>query len=523
MRRGSVAAQVFVSATGFAMLASTLAGGIVLGAFPPWLIAMGAIAIVTILFGLFRQAAGSLRDSLASVAASVFVVVSAVFVYLIAANHSRPVDLTRYGAHSLSEQTRSYVASLSVPIRLTVFASSDRQDDYADFLGEYRRLSPMLDIRIVDPTVEVELARGYDPKGVFPGEAFVETLDGPTARVQRFAFDAMDRYRESTVTNAILRIERGRDEKVYVVSGRGGRGLVAPKTKRPNQPDTSLSVFAEALERQVTTVAELNLASVDSVPDDAACVAIAAPETDFPPAELEILRNYVDEGGSLLVLLEPTFRRDLDGLLELLGEACIEAPNGVLVDGAPGAGDPLSVAVRVEGPHPIAEACGNAVFAVPMARPVVGASNARELAREVAPLAVTGRTVWSEDPVAIAAGRTQAPADPKAIRSWPVAVASSWAASTGSRRAVARVVVCGDSDFLTNSGIGDQGALFAVQCVNWLAMRDDRLAIPPRVLPPSTFTMTAARFWTIVGTLALMSLALLAGGVGWTMARRRSG
>lgn len=381
MRRGSFAAQVAVSAIGFAMLASTLAGGVLLGAFPPWLVAMGAIAVVTVLFGLFRQAAGSMRDSLASAACSVFVLLSTVFAYLIAANHSRPIDLTRYGTHSLSEQTRSYIASLSVPIRLTVFATSDRHDDYADFLTQYERLSPMLEIRILDPSADTEIARRYNPKGVFPGEAFVETVDAPTRNVQQFAFEALDRYRENTVTNAILRLERGRDEKIYVVPGRGGRSLEAPKNPRPNQPDTSLSVFAEALERQMTTVAELNLASVAAVPDDAACVVIAAPETDFPPAELEVLRSYLDEGGSMLVLVEPMLRRDLDGLNELLAEAGIRVPNGVLVDGAPAAGDPVTIAVRVDGPHPIAEACGNAVFAMPMARPVDATADAQERSR----------------------------------------------------------------------------------------------------------------------------------------------
>lgn len=522
--RGSIASQVAVPAIGFAMLAGTLAWGVAMGAFPAWLLAMGAVAIATILFGLFRQEGGSLRDSVASVAYSAFFAICAAFAYLIAANHSQPVDLTRTGVHSLSEQTRAYLSTLSVPIRLTVFSSPDRRDEYGDFLARYQALSPLLQVHIADPSVEVELARSFDSKGVYPGEAFVETVDSPSPRRQRFAFDAHDRFRENTVTNALLRLERGKDEKIYVVDGRGGRPLEAPARVRKGQPDTSLSKFAEVAARQAMTVGKLNLASVATVPEDAACLVIAGPETDLPPAEAEVLRAYLDEGGSLMVLLEPMLRRDLEALMGVVAEGGLQSPNGVLVDSAPGAGNPVSIAVRPVGEHPIVEGTGDRIFPMGIARSVRGTADAKERSREIAPLLVTNRTVWNEDPAAIAAERATVPDNPEDIRSWTVAAASTWPAAVGSRRPMARMVLCGDSDFLTNDApLTDEGAVFALQSLNWLTMRDDRLAIPPRVLPPSQFTLTAVRFWTIVGSLALLSLALLAGGTAWTLARRRTG
>ncbi len=523
-RRAGLAGQLLVPGIGFAMLAVTLATGIAIGAFPGWLLAMGGIAIAVVLFGLFRQEGGSLRDSVASIAYSLFVVVSAVFLYLILANHNRTYDLTQHGVYTLSDETRALLSSQSRPVEITAFARPADHPRLMEFFQLYAGESDQIVFRVLDPAADIETARRFDESGVYPGEVFIESGGGGTERrVQRFALDPFDRYRENVLTNNILRLERGGDERICFTRGKGETPIRPLEGRAPNAPDTSCSEIADILQRQLMPVVDVNLSSLSAVPDDAAIVIIAGPKVDFGEIEVEMLREYAAEGGAVLILLDPVARGDFKNLNALAAEAGIALPNQIVLDDTGGKSDASLVPVADAGQHPVLAAGNGAAMPMKFARPVNAAPEQAARVVTASPLLVSSPRSWTKHPLEVYApnGVTPPPADQR--RQETMAVISEWSPERRTRRTTAKFAVFGDSDFVTNQYLGDQSAVLMLRTVEWMTTRDDRLQVPPRILPPSSFTMTHARFWTIIGVLALMSLGLIVAGLTYTTARRRMG
>jgi hypothetical protein len=89
---------------------------------------------------------------------------------------------------------------------------------------------------------------------------------------------------------------------------------------------------------------------------------------------------------------------------------------------------------------------------------------------------------------------------------------------------MARAVVFGDVDFVGNALIDMTDArVLLLHSVNWLGAREERIQVPPRMAEASVLVLTQGRYWTIMGTLLLIGLGLLVGGVTHTVVRKRFG
>ncbi len=524
MKRRSVTGQMLIPILGFGMLGITLILGIVFGEFPTWLLSMGGIAVAVVLFGLFRQQGGSLRDSLASITYSLFALVSAVFLYLIIANHSRTIDLTEHGVYTLSDETTSFLRSLDHPIQITAFARPVDHPRLQDFFELYQRESENLAARVIDPAAEIEVAREYDRTGIYPGEVFVETTDSEDGRrIQRFTLQPTDRYRENVLTNNLLRLQRGGDERIYFTRGKGELAIRKDERRAENEPDVSCSEIADELQRQLMPVADLNLTALTAVPEDAALVIVAGPKVDFSNAEVEMLREYLAEGGSMLLMLDPAARGDFENLIVFAREYGVELPGVIVLDDTPGKNDVSLLPVMDTRKHPVVGSPDGAVLPMKFARPVLPAPEESVLGVQPVPFLVSSPRSWTRHPLEVYApgGITPPPASDRTPQT--VAILADWMPQRQLRRNRAKLAVFGDSDFITNQFLADQAAILFLQTTEWMITRDDRLQIPPRLLPPSSFTLTQVRFWSIIGILSFISLGLLVAGVTWTTARRRMG
>ena len=84
-----------------------------------------------------------------------------------------------------------------------------------------------------------------------------------------------------------------------------------------------------------------------------------------------------------------------------------------------------------------------------------------------------------------------------------------------------RLVVFGDSDFLTDIDISNAGnAILAASAVNWLAAREDLVGIPPRDVEQVSLFLTRQqmRNLLLLVLVAMPGAAILAGILVW---RRR--
>ena len=243
----------------------------------------------------------------------------------IALNHAWRFDLTENRRHSLSAETRAYLAELERDVRIIVTLSADGADeeleqarrDITGLLREYTyhtRNSPKgrIDVRALDiyqnrrEAEELGLEQPNQVVLVTDRHRRVLTLgDFYTTRdLQREGF-----HGEATLTAALLDVTSAEKKKIYFLSGHG--------EMRPDDVDRrrGLSNLRDELRQRNYEVAGLDLTLTRKIPDDAALVIVASPQGPLKPFEELILRDYLTtRAGRLIVMLDPGVAHGLENL-----------------------------------------------------------------------------------------------------------------------------------------------------------------------------------------------------------------
>jgi ABC-type uncharacterized transport system involved in gliding motility auxiliary subunit len=415
---------------------------------------------------------------------------------------------------------------LKEPVRVLVFEKNDRFQRFRDRLDTYAYVTPRVEAEYVDVDQNPARARQYEVQQY--GTVVVEYKD----RKERVTSDA-----EQDITNAIIKVVEGQQKKVYFVQGHG--------EKDPTSADERVgyNTISTALGRDNFLVEKLVLAQQPEVPQDASVVIIAGPTADYLSPEIDALRRYLDRGGKVLFMLDPSEgpNQPTPNLLALASEWGFEVGNNVVVDVSGvgqllGAGPSMPVAASYPS-HPITDRF-NVITGYPLARSVAPASSGTTT-RTPQVYVETSAQSWAEsDLKALGSGEARVALDENAgDKRGPIGIAAAVSADapnqparpagdqttadTGAEdapKAQTRVAVIGDSDFVANEFLGVSGNrdLF-LNTVNWLAQQENLIAIRPREAEDRRVTLTAERqrFTFYVSVLGIPLLVIAAGVATW--------
>ncbi|HZM00428.1 MAG TPA: GldG family protein [Planctomycetota bacterium] len=258
------------------------------------------------------------------------------------------LDLTEGASFTLSEQTRSILRELEVPVTATVLMRPELQRipngltevqgraiRYVDNLLEAYALASggELTVRRIDPTSEL-LETGRLAKELHLTRYNVVVLQGPTRTRQVFLEDLVtidrgladpeaiqtaelvDLRGEAPLTSAILAVTYEQAPRIGLLRGFGGPGL-----DDPTDP-FGLSVFAEALRGQGLDPQAVELTGEDSLPPGLEVVVVWGPSARLGARVTAALEDYHRRGGAVLLGLDPLLEdADLDRWLAQLGIA----------------------------------------------------------------------------------------------------------------------------------------------------------------------------------------------------------
>ncbi|MCY3845390.1 MAG: DUF4350 domain-containing protein [Acidobacteria bacterium] len=512
-----------------------------------WLSVAGIVLLAAHTAGQWRQIATFARrrqTRYGAVATSGIVLALGIVVavnYILSRQNVR-WDLTAGGQYSLSDQTRRVLESLESPISVLVFARPEEFPRFRDRLGEYEYVSSQVTVEYVDIDGDPVRARQYDVQSY--GTIVFEFED----RIERVVSSS-----EQELTNGLIKAVEGEERTVYFVQGHGERDPASSERE-------GYSALVEALERDNLGVETVVLAQVGAVPADATVLVIAGPETDLLPAEADLLREWLDGGGKLLLLLDPpetADEPDAPNLVALAAEWGMEIGTDVVVD-ASGVGQLLGTDASVPvaasyPPHAITDRF-NLLTAFPLARsvrPVAGGVDGRIAQTFVE----TSPRSWAERDLSELAGGEVALDEAAGDVPGPVPIAAAVSliidepadgdeggagadadggelANAGDEESAeggdgseadpdagstveARLAVFGDSDFAANGAVGIQGnSDLALNALNWLAEQESLIAIRPREPEDRRITLTADQQMRI-NWLALLMIpgAILGAGV----------
>ena len=124
---------------------------------------------------------------------------------------------------------------------------------------------------------------------------------------------------EGAITSAIDYVVTEDLPQLYVLEGHG-------ESEMP-------STLSDQIEKENYEIVKLSLLTVDEIPEEADCVVIYAPSSDISEKEAEMLRDYVRDGGKLLVAAGPVEDDSLTNLYSLLSYYDVDATEGIVVEG----------------------------------------------------------------------------------------------------------------------------------------------------------------------------------------------
>ena len=406
-----------------------------------------------------------------------------VMVNYLAHRHNERFYISQAAAHKLSPLTLQVLNNLTNPVKIVAFF--DRREPLfgavSSMLKEYQARSPMIELEFVDYRMpgraevirnQYRISAGSESSRIiFDSGTQVRSVLGselsdfsisPEKEIRRTGFKG-----EQMFTSAILNVTQLKSLVAYFTQGHGEHDPFS-------DTERSYSRFAELLENNNVIVKALPPLVSGGVPDDCGILIIAGPEQPFDQTEIERIQKYLDGGGRMLVLFSASSLSFLTGLEQLLLHWDVEVGFNWVQDMQQAqAGETAVVLLNNYGVHPLVRPLlrSSLKFVTPRSISHKPAATTAD-APKVVELVTTGSD-----------GRAIVPVQGQTWRvsktgNLPVAAAieRQGIQSIASTRTGARIVVVGDSLFLSNLAFNQAAnSDFGNLTFNWLANRDSLL------------------------------------------------
>ena len=424
-----------------------------------------------------------------------------IFVFLLAISNSnvKQIDVSNNGRFTMSEQSLKAVQELANPVKVWAFVDERSKPKVQELMQRYQRISSSkFTYELVYPRKQPGFAKRFEVKT--PGVAIIEVQKGADDKNPRR--ERANSISEEEITNALMRLGRQTEVKVYALAGHGERDA-------DGSNEGSLSAFKASLAKEGFQLQTLNLIKDKTIPANCRVLIIPGPTSPLLPKEEELLKEFLKNNGRVLLTLEPETPASYIKLIEEYG---IESPEQVIIDEASqmlGAEPVFAAAFAYDPTHPITKDFKqNTIFQ--LARPVNVAKTLPKDAKvqAIATTAPSAFTIPAADVIGrkelkIEAGKTPPSAINLAVAgSYPHEAANSTtptptpAATPGAppepkKSPETRLVVVGDSDFICNAMFKLLGARdLSLNIVNWLSESENQISIRPKEADATPLRLT---------------------------------
>jgi ABC-type uncharacterized transport system involved in gliding motility auxiliary subunit len=487
----------------------------------------GLVCVLLYPIVYWREVAAQFRRRQSRYAAIAGTSVVVMLAILIAVNYlsnkrNKRWDLTANSVNSLSEQSLRVLGDLTSPLKLVVIDRGAQLEGHRPRMSMYDNASTQVSVEFLDAEGDPIRAKQY---GITAVPTIVVEYMGREEKVTT--------VEERDITSAVIRAVTGTKRKMYFVQGHG--------EKDPKSSDrTGYAGIVQLLQGDNIEVEPLVLTQHKEIPADATVVAMVGPTTEPLDEELDQIRQYLEKGGKLLLMLDPAIGERAQSLPKLRALALnwgIEVGNDIVLDVSGRSNNPtFAVASPPYPSHPVTSDFGQSTV-FPIARSVTPVSSAPQ-GKTVQKMVETSPNAWAEvDLAGLQAGKQEPEMNAEnGDRPGPVGIAATATAAVekpaeekkaDSKEPAAdppqtRIAVFGDSDFASNAvGNSVGNADLFLNTVSWLTAQENLIAIRPRESSDSRLNITPQGINLIRWfSLLLLPGAVIATGI-YTWSRRR--
>jgi ABC-type uncharacterized transport system involved in gliding motility auxiliary subunit len=422
------------------------------------------------------------------------------------ANPVTIADLTEDNTNTLSPELLSAVKSLPDPVTATGFFAANSRESAETLLSNIKSSSNgKFDYQFINPDQDPQAAINAG----ITGDGKILLQMGEQKAIVAFAS-------EDELLKGLLRLLNPESSSIYFLAGHGERDI-------QQSGETSMTRALSTLESKNYTVKPLNLLIDNKIPEEARVIVIGGPLKPVSDEEVKLLKDFLDKGGALIVMEDPTpltqFGDAKDPLSDMLAQDWgITFNNDIVIDlNSP---QPTTAAAAYyDTSHPVTVNMNNLVAFFPFTR---------SLSIGTAPEGVTVSSIvqtndrsWGEtDFASLSEGGQVTRDDTEQVGPLILAVAGENATTKG------RVVVFGTSEFAVDQifdayGNGDM----FVNSVDWTAENESIASITPKNTTERTFNVPSQLHWILIllSSIFIIPGLVVLGGVSTWLARRRQG
>ena len=417
-------------------------------------------------------------------------------------------DLTANKSNTLSDETVKVLNGLKEPVKATAFFTPNAQASQPDTenrLKLYASETDKFTYQFIDPQAQPQIAIDY--KIQVDGTV---VLERGTRRENVLSPD------ESGLTNALLKVSQDTQPTIYFTTGHGEHS--------PDDTGTNgYSILKSGLETFNYKVALVNLAISSTLPSDITALVIAGPTLPFQAPEVKAVQDYLDNGGRVLVMLDPKVNT---GLEDLLGAWGLKVRNDVVLDPTFGiVGQAQVPVIQDYSSHDVTKDMTGLSSFFPGIRSMT-TMTATITGTNATALFQSSDASWGETDFNSVVSQTAQYNGATDIKG-PLDLAY---AIEGSGSKPARLIVVGNSTFVANGplnarlSVGGQQAQvqsgngqLLINSIHWLANQADLISIPPKAQNNSQMFLTGEQSLLLEVTTALLlpAFMLLLGLLVW--------
>lgn len=247
------------------------------------------------------------------------------------------IDLTEEKLYTLTDASKEQIAKIPKEDKIEIYMFNYiEKSGIVDLVKQYTQINKNISVEVTTPTNRVDLASKYNIENY--DEIYNEPiytiliLAGEKYRVftnyDLYEYDYNTRnyidIAEQRLTNGLISVSSiGKTRKVYSLKGHERYSL--------NTYYNALMLYAEMENYEFQ---ELDLLTQEKMPEDCSVLMICSPETDFTEIEAQKIKDYINEGGSILWMNDPFSSEkkltNVQSILDMYGVSIDQ--NGIILE-----------------------------------------------------------------------------------------------------------------------------------------------------------------------------------------------
>lgn len=273
------------------------------------------------------------RGGAYATAISAVVIIIIVVLNIIVTELDLKIDISKDGKYTLTDVTKDYVKDIKDDITIYYLAQTGQEDKTAtQIIEKYPQASGNIKVVYKDPVLNPNFASQYVDDQVSNGSVLVvnntnnrvKYVDNSSMIVTQMDSQTYQTYQtgidvEGQVTSAIQYVTTEDLPVMYTVTGHG-------------ETDIGTTITS-ALSKINVTSKSINTLTTQSIPEDCSLLLINAPQNDFSPDEVTMIKDYLSKGGDALIYTDFN-ANSLENFNSVLSYYGVSVVPGFVVEGS---------------------------------------------------------------------------------------------------------------------------------------------------------------------------------------------